>query len=222
MGRIAARVEPWDVPREKGRGRRGLREINSEAARSPAARARFMGRIAAREEPWDTAREKGAGQARIARNQLGSCATSCRACSLHGKDCGARGTVGYRAREGGGAGADCAESTRKLRDLLPCVLASWEGSRREWNRGIPRARRGRGRRGLREINPAAKERPRIRASFNRKNEKMEPVGTVTRRVRCRFRVLIFRQCLRCGHAFSTQPRWLRTLSDELRGNSRVG
>ena len=126
MGRIAARVEPWDVPREKGRGRRGLREINSEAARSPAARARFMGRIAAREEPWDAAREK-----------------------------------------------------------------------------------GRGRRGLRAIDPAARERPRIRASFNRKNEKMEPVGTVARRVRCRFRVLIFRQCLRCGHAFSTQPRWLK-------------
>ena len=128
---------------------------------------------------------------------------------FQGKDCGARGTVGYRAREGGGAGADCAKSTRKLRDLLPCVLASWEGLRRERNREIPRGRRGRGRRGLRAIDPAARERPRIRASFNRKNEKMEPVGTVARRVRCRFRVLIFRQCLRCGHAFSTQPRWLK-------------
>ena len=61
---------------------------------------------------------------------------------FHGKDCGASGTAGYRAREGGGAGADCAESTRKLRDLLPRVLASWEGSRRERNRGMPHARRG--------------------------------------------------------------------------------
>ena len=169
---------------------------------------------------------------------------------FQGKDCGARGTAGCRAREGGGAGADCAKSTRKLRDLLPCVLASWEGSRRErnremsrarrggagadcaqstrklcdllprvlaswegsrreWNREMSRARRGRGRRGLRAIDPAARERPRIRASFNRKNEKMEPVGTVARRVRCRFGVLIFQQCLRCGHAFSTQPRWLK-------------
>mgnify|MGYP000256452711 CR=1 FL=1 len=164
----AAHARRGGVPQRRRGG--GDLHVRSDKC-APVRGAFFMGRIAAQVEPRDTAREKGAGQARIARNQLGSCATSCRACSLHGKDRGASGTVGYRAREGGGAGAD-----------------------------------------LRAIDPAARERPRIRASFNRKNEKMEPVGTVARRVRCRFGVLIFRQCLRCGHAFSIQPRWLTLLN----------